>query len=599
MRHSHLPFLKTHDAVGILMILLLFLIMLAGSGFLGSGMVNAAEGQFELRAVDETSGEAIVVRIELTRPRLIRPGSRVPSRIDRLRTIKPLTGRTATDTGFGFVIDGVEGLNLGEGPYEFRVSRGPEYRTIAGNFEIEKTSEDDTTFALPRILDMRKDGWTSGDCLVPSSRESLPIRMSSEDLHVAMVTGKRVTSERGIGDGSMASNVEELRTRRERKEQPNLTDPLWIDSNVRSVAGLAFYHPEDAGENNAPTANDATLDALNALVNVAQQRRNNQPSRQPSEAPESDLESDFGYSPRVAIEDPFAWAVPVYLASDQVDGCFVLGDWLRLDRPILQTMTGRPFSTGRGRTPMTLGREAEQIYWRMLDAGFRMAPLAGCGDDPDLHPVGYNRLYVAGPSTGGSAPSNRSDDAAVNNDGAVSAVTTPQQWWDGVWQGRSFFTNGPLLLASLQGERPGHVFRVSSAHPISLTPELSLTVRDPVEYLEVMYNGQVHYSAKLDEYAKSGGRIPPLSVDKSGWALIRVVTLYNGHFRAASTAPWYFEVDGEDRISTGAVQFFQKWLSEYEDHLKSNASAALPKYAPFIRAARAFWESRLALANSR
>lgn len=535
-------------------------------------MTWAAEGKWTIAAVDEADGTPTLARIELTRPTIARGGGRPASRMRRLRKIKPLPGRTTVETGFGFVIDGPTNLHLSEGAYEFRVSRGPEYRVIAGNSTIEKTSADEHIFALPRILDMRQRGWTSGDCFVPWSRANLPVRMTAEDLHVA-ATGTST-------DAPSAQQIAGLRTRRQRQEQPPLSDPLWIRRDGRTMGGLAFYRgsEDEAAEpgSESPTSDDSHLAALERLAQLAAQRRKN---------PDPASETTKGTT-KVAIEDPFTWPLPVYLASDQIDGYFVLGDWLRLNTSQLQTKTGRPFSTKTTRDAKSLGREAEQIGWELLDAGFRLPPLAGSGDGGGLHPVGYNRLYVAGDTIDPSTSTTRPVESAA-------------QWWSGAWAGRSFATNGPLLIANLDGKLPGHVFKVASGNPVSLTAECTLTVQDPVDYLEVIYNGQVHYSARLDEYAKAGGKIPPLQITRSGWALIRVVTLYENHFRAATTAPWYFEVDGQRRVSRGSIEFFQTWLSDYERYLRSQSDADLSAYAPFIRSAREFWESRLDIANTR
>lgn len=535
----------------------------------------AAEGKWSISAVDESDGAPTLARIELTRPTISRSSGRPASRIKHLRKIKPLLGRTTVETGFGFVIDDVTRLNLSEGAYEFRVSRGPEYRVMTGHCTIEKTSADEHVFALPRILDMRRQGWTSGDCFVPRSRESLPVRMSAEDLHVAATLAGESSA-----DAPSAQEIAGMRAQRQRREQPPLSDPLWIRRDSLAVGGLAFYHATDheaarSGSDSPGSgadSGDSDLDALGRLAQLAAQRRQN---------PDSSSATT-----KVAIEDPFAWPIPIYLASGQVDGYFVLGDWLRLDTSLLQTRTGRPFSVDATRDAKSLGREAEQISWELLDAGFRLAPLAGSGDAGGLHPVGYNRLYVAGDTGDPSMLTTR-------------PVESEDQWWSGAWAGRSFATNGPLLIAHLDGELPGHVFHVASGTPVSLTAQCTLTVQDPVDYLQVIYNGQVHYSAKLDEYAKAGGKIPALQVTRSGWALIRVVTLHDDHFRAATTAPWYFEVDGQRRISRSSIEFFQTWLADYETHLRSQPGADLNAYAPFIRSAREFWESRLDDATTR
>tara|TARA_A100001391_G_scaffold154848_2_gene112644 strand:+ start:282 stop:1967 length:1686 start_codon:yes stop_codon:yes gene_type:complete len=532
--------------------------------------VWAAEGKWTVSAVNEAEGTPIVARIELTRPTIESSLGRPASRMKRLRKIKPLPGRTTVEAGYGFVIDGPVELKLSEGAYQFRVSRGPEYRVISGNSTIEKTSADEHTFALPRILDMQQYGWTSGDCFVPASRENLPIRMTAEDLHVAATTAQGTSSDK-YSDEEIAG----LRGQRQRHELPPLSDPLWIRQHAQPQAGLVFY----AADDHTPPRSDADprmhtdvdLAALHRLASLASQRRSS-----------SDVEPEAW---KVAIEDPFAWPLPVYLASGQVDGFFVLGDWLRLDRSLLQSKTGRPFPTKVTRNSKSLGREAEQITWELLDAGFRLAPLAGSGDEGGLHPVGYNRLYVAGETADSATMQPRPVDSAA-------------QWWSGAWAGRSFATNGPLLIANLDGKLPGHVFQVDSGNPALLKAELTLTVQDPVDYLEVIYNGQIHYSAKLDEYAKAGGKIPPLRITRSGWALIRVVTLYEDHFRAATTAPWYFEVDGKPRITRSSVEVFQQWLADYETHLRSQPAVDLQAYAPFIRSARDFWQGRLESANA-
>lgn len=482
------------------------------------GVILAAEGELTLKVVDESTGEPIVARVELTRPQLVLPGSAKRRRVSRrsnLRVIRPLAARGTIETSFGFVLDGEVRLNLAEGPYEFRVTHGPEFRVVRGNFAIEKTSEDEHTVELPRILNMRSLGWTSGDALVPPSKGDLAERMRSEVLDVA------------VGPGT-----------------------------VEVRAGLAFYQSTEQTREG-----DDTLAALHRLAKLTDQD-----------------------STKVAIEDPFTWPLPVYLASQRIDGFFVLGDWLRLDKTIMQTKTGRPFPTKLERDAISLGREVEQIYWELLNAGFRLAPLAGTGDEAKDHPVGYNRLYVY---------NNYVDDS--------ESLQPPNEtdWWNGVWEGRSVATNGPLLQPRLDGKPPGYVFEIGQGESLSLLPEVTLTVRDPVEYLEVIQNGIVHYTARLDEFAKAGGRIKPMMVDQSGWAIIRVVTLHEGHFRAAMSAPWYFEVGGERRISKRSAKFFRDWLSDYETKLKSDRTLGLSLYAPFIRSARQFWDSRVEQANAR
>jgi len=218
----------------------------------------------------------------------------------------------------------------------------------------------------------------------------------------------------------------------------------------------------------------------------------------------------------------------------------------------------------------------------MLEAGFRIPPLAGSGDDSGDTPIGYNRLYVAASAT--------RDDSDHPLD--VAPVTSSEAWWNAAWNGQSIATNGPLLCPKLAGEIPGHVFRGGDQEVLVLQPELNLAVRDPVDYLEVIHNNRVHYSARLDEFAKAGGVIPPIHAKESGWVTIRVVTLFDDHFRAAMSAPWYIEFPSGPRVSRESVEFFQAWLSEYEERLKKLPAAELRRQVPYVRAARDFWKQR-------
>jgi len=334
--------------------------------------------------------------------------------------------------------------------------------------------------------------------------------------------------------------------------EPIPGEPFWIREDAKHVGGLVVYGEDE------PAAESGESLPVHQLVQAA---RND------------DL--------RVAIENPFAWPLPVWLASGQVDGVFVLGDWLRLDRNVTRLPESRPIEGLNLGGGTALGRWAERVYWNMLEAGLRIAPLAGSGDGSGKTPVGYNRLYVAMPNR--SPPSDPL---------AVAPVQSSEQWWDAAWLGQSLVTNGPLMRPKLGGEMPGHVFQARAGEVLKLQPELALSVRDPVDYLEVILNGQVHYSARLDEFARAGGRIPPLEIHESSWVTIRVVTLHEDHFRAATTAPWYIDFDSRPRITEQAVAFFQRWLSEYEERLKKLPTEELRAHVPYIRAAREFWAER-------
>ena len=484
-------------------------------------------GSLTLTVEDETTGQATITRLELWRGP------------PKGRTISP---RRTVPAGLGVVLDRSLVLSLTENTYSFRMIRGPEYRIVSGNFAIEKTSLDDHNVRLPRMVDMLQQGWTSGDCCVVASANDLPLRMASEDLHLAAVLGR------------VPANPIPYRE----ADDPIGHDPIWIREDAVHRDGLIFYGID------ASAANDA--EGILPSERIAQLIRD-----------DSEV--------RIAIENPFAWPLPVWLASGRIDGLFVMGDWLRLDRKVMSPPDrGRPADFPGVGDGQTVGRWGEEIYRRVIDAGLRIPPLAGGGSDSAGTPVGYNRLYVGEPLP--SADGQRE----------ARPVGSPQAWWAAAFNGHSVATNGPLLRPQLGGEIPGHVFKARGGETLQLQPELTLAVRDQVEYLEVIKNGQVFYSARLDEFAKAGGIMPPMEVDESSWVIMRVITLHEDHYRAAVSAPWYIDFDGRPRVGRKGVEFFQAWLAAYEERLKKLPPAELKRHVPFVKSARAFWAEQAKVA---
>lgn len=487
-----------------------------------AGVACAAGGELTLKVEEESDLSATITRAEIWRGQ---PGGK----------LMPI--RRVVPAGVGVVLDRNVKLALPDGSYSFRMTRGPEYRIVTGTFALEDTSSDTHAVQLPRMIDMLSKGWVSGDCLVVASQESLPLRMASEDLHMATTLGHVPAKPVPYRDS----------------DDPIKNDPAWVETGAAHFDGLAFY-----GEG---TFNDKDLIPVQRMI-----------------AAKKDA------SVRVAIENPFAWPLPVWLASQRVDGMFLLGDWLRLDRKVLTVKNGRRPGTSFG-GGQAVGLWAEDIYRHVLDAGIQMPPLAGGGSDSARTPVGYNRLYVG-------KPSNEYQESNLDTEPVGSA----QEWWQAAWSGHSVATNGPLMRPALDGFLPGHVFDATAGDSLELQPELSLSTRDAVEYIEVVHNNRVHYSGRLKDFAKAKGVIPKITVEKSGWVIIRVVTLHEDHLRAAISAPWYIRFDDQPRVGKESVEFFQSWLSDYEARLKRLPPEELKKHVPFIQAARKFWAQKQSVA---
>jgi hypothetical protein len=276
----------------------------------------------------------------------------------------------------------------------------------------------------------------------------------------------------------------------------------------------------------------------------------------------------------VEIQRLWARDVPIWLATGKVDTIQLMSDHLTYDgKGAAQFTAPIDVEPAMFRGPRGPGRLVEYLYWQMLETGLRIAPSAGSGFGQSPSPLGYNRVYVM---TGNPAPA---------------------AWWESLRAGNSFVTNGPLLRASVNGFLPGHVFTSERKRPIELEIGLALTVADPVEYLDVIFNGRTLYQARLDEYAKQGGKIPPQSIKESGWLVIRVVTERDFTYRIATTAPYYFEFDGQPRISREAVELFQQWLDRTASQIATQNDPTRTAAQPYLDNARQFWAERHQNAN--
>ena len=117
------------------------------------------------------------------------------------------------------------------------------------------------------------------------------------------------------------------------------------------------------------------------------------------------------------------------------------------------------------------------------------------------NPVGYNRVYVY-----------------------CGETLTHEAWWEGLKAGRVVVTNGPLLRPRVNDQLPGHVFQGQLGEVMELSVKLDMSLREPVEYLEVVQNGRVVHEVRLDEYRNRKGVLPPVTFETSGWMLVRAIT---------------------------------------------------------------------------
>jgi hypothetical protein len=130
---------------------------------------------------------------------------------------------------------------------------------------------------------------------------------------------------------------------------------------------------------------------------------------------------------------------------------------------------------------------------------------------------------------------------------------------------------------------------------------LELATRIPVEYLQIIKNGEVAAEARLADWNNKQGRLPPIAFDDSGWFLVRAVTSNVETHQFASSGPYYVEQAARPRISRRSVQFFLDWIDaavQRLNNLPNLDSTSRQEQLADQTIARQFFEALLAKANA-
>jgi hypothetical protein len=193
-----------------------------------------------------------------------------------------------------------------------------------------------------------------------------------------------------------------------------------------------------------------------------------------------------------------------------------------------------------------------ETYYLLLNCGFRLQPTAGTASGVHPVPLGYSRVYVHTGKPFGA-----------------------QAWLEGLRQGRSFVTTGPMLPATLDEQDPGGRFEQREAAERKYHMQLESISARPLDRIEIVVNGRVTHTIRpehrdpdrRDPVHRQGqtsanrdkldtSRTPgrphitkwegDITIGESSWIAVRSFQIGpRGRVRFAHTAPWHVEVAGQ------------------------------------------------------
>ena len=416
------------------------------------------------------------------------------------------TGRHFTTLGNTFTV------HLPPGAATVRIERGKEYIpseetiTVAAGKTIEKT------FRMTRWIHMADRGWYSGDTHVHRALNELADLLHAEDLNVAVP--QTVWSDRRADDlDSWLAKADSL-------------GAITVDSShvfsvlsheiERFKVGALFMHYTCKTELTTSGADDRTPTNLSLM--------------EQAHALGGYCEVEKPWWPESHIDVAVGKADFIGIANNHM----LYKSYLS-EHPRLRSEFRPDYPDGvAGYVDYVL-----DLYYAYLNCGFRVMPSAGSASGVLPNPLGYNRAYV-------------------KTDGDFSY----ENWFRGLKAGRSFVTNGPLLIMTADGQDPGATIEATGAtHTVHVVCELFSLV--PLSRFEIIRDGGIVFTAKPELTGNTARIEADIPFDESGWCAARCFEDIADNVRFAHTAPVFVEIAGKPfRTKRSAAEYFLRKTDE-------------------------------------
>ena len=192
-----------------------------------------------------------------------------------------------------------------------------------------------------------------------------------------------------------------------------------------------------------------------------------------------------------------------------------------------------------------------EIYYRLLNAGFRIAATGGTDNFSDVWRdpgPGASRTYVR-----------------------MEEPVTVQGWLDGIRSLNTFATNGPLLFATVEGVEPGNELRREAGEEGSVRVEVDVASITSVTRVEIVMNGDVVHSEDVGGKTGRFSVQADVPVNGSAWVAVRALgpstPLVSDSYAFAQTTPvWIVEGD-TPFVSEDDVRFLLEAVEAFRDRV--------------------------------
>ena len=191
--------------------------------------------------------------------------------------------------------------------------------------------------------------------------------------------------------------------------------------------------------------------------------------------------------------------------------------------------------------------ESTELWYRLLNCGVKLSACVGTDAllDRSTDPLGGDRVYVQ-----------------------TNGPLTMNNWLDGLRNGRTFVTNGPIPRLKVNGSGPGDTVRLGAGGSVRVSASVESLV--PFDTVELIQNGQVVLRHAVTATAGTGVHRAQVALDlpveRSGWVALRSRgprhrTVFDGP-AFAHTSPVWLQVGEAPVTSSDDAQFFVEWIDK-------------------------------------
>ncbi|WP_422929621.1 CehA/McbA family metallohydrolase [Singulisphaera sp. PoT] len=186
-----------------------------------------------------------------------------------------------------------------------------------------------------------------------------------------------------------------------------------------------------------------------------------------------------------------------------------------------------------------------ELWYKLLNCGFKLSACVGTDAllDRSTEPLGGDRVYVK-----------------------VNGPLTMASWLEGLKNGRTFVTNGPITTLEVGRKGPGESHELAAPGSVRVSATVESYV--PFDTLEILVNGKVATTEKVEGDPKPGARVTrfniELPIERSSWIALRVrgadnPLIFDGPVWA-HTSPVYVKVAGAEIGSQEDAKYFVEWI---------------------------------------